>query len=45
MGAVGTGAALGKQTMKVQTILMEKLGLKEEDGPTQIVDRLCGLCR
>jgi Adenylosuccinate lyase (EC 4.3.2.2) len=39
MGAVGTGAALGKQTMKVQSILMEKLGLKEEDGPTQIVDR------
>lgn len=39
MGAVGTGAALGKETMKVQSILMKNLGIGEEEGPTQIVDR------
>ena len=39
MGAVGTGAALGKQTMKIQSILMRNLGIAEEEGPTQIVDR------
>ncbi len=39
MGAVGTGAALGKETVRVQSILMKNLGLGEEDGPTQIVDR------
>ena len=39
MGAVGTGAALGKQTMKVQSILMRNLGIAEEEGSTQIVDR------
>ncbi|MEM0133788.1 MAG: adenylosuccinate lyase [Thermoplasmatales archaeon] len=39
MGAVGTGAALGRETMKVQSILMRNLGINEEEGPTQIVDR------
>lgn len=39
MGAVGTGAALGKKTIEVQKLLMENLGLKEEEGPTQIVNR------
>ncbi|MCL6003640.1 MAG: adenylosuccinate lyase [Thermoplasmatales archaeon] len=39
MGAVGTGAALGKETMKVQSILMGNLDIGEEEGPTQIVDR------
>ncbi|MCL5930233.1 MAG: lyase family protein, partial [Candidatus Thermoplasmatota archaeon] len=39
MGAVGTGAALGKDTIKVQSTLMRNLGINEEEGPTQIVDR------
>jgi adenylosuccinate lyase len=39
MGAVGTGAALGKETVRVQSILMRNLGIGEEEGPTQIVDR------
>jgi adenylosuccinate lyase len=39
MGAVGTGAALGKASLKVQSILMKNLGIGEENGPTQIVDR------
>lgn len=39
MGAVGTGAALGKKTMEVQEKLMESLGLGIEEGPTQIVNR------
>lgn len=39
MGAVGTGAALGRDTMRVQSILMKNLGINEEEGPTQIVDR------
>jgi adenylosuccinate lyase len=39
MGAVGTGAALGKDSLKVQARLMEILGLRAEEGPTQIVGR------
>ncbi len=39
MGAVGTGAALGKDSIKVQSILMRDLGISFEEGPTQIVDR------
>jgi adenylosuccinate lyase len=39
MGAVGTGAALGKETLKVQSILTRKLGIGKEEGPTQIVGR------
>ncbi len=39
MGAVGTGAALGKKTIYVQKLLMKNLGIKEEEGPTQIVNR------
>jgi len=39
MGAVGTGAALGKDSLKVQAHLMEILGLRAEEGPTQIVGR------
>ncbi|MEM0127586.1 MAG: adenylosuccinate lyase [Thermoplasmatales archaeon] len=39
MGAVGTGAALGKDTIKVQEKLLGILDLNGEEGPTQIVDR------
>jgi adenylosuccinate lyase len=39
MGAVGTGAALGKKTIEVQSVLMKKLGIGIEEGPTQIVGR------
>lgn len=39
MGAVGTGAALGKNTMKIQETLMRNLNIGIELGPTQIVDR------
>lgn len=39
MGAVGTGAALGKKSMEVQKLMMKKLGIGIEEGPTQIVDR------
>ncbi len=39
MGAVGTGAALGKKSTAVQELLMKKLGIGIEEGPTQIVDR------
>jgi len=39
MGAVGTGAALGKKTLEVQENLMQSLGLGIEEGPTQIVNR------
>ncbi|MEM4950055.1 MAG: adenylosuccinate lyase [Thermoplasmatales archaeon] len=39
MGAVGTGAALGKDTLRVQEKLLKSLDLGEEEGPTQIVDR------
>ncbi len=39
MGAVGTGAALGRETLRVQSILMKNLGIGGEEGPTQIVGR------
>ncbi|MCL4334105.1 MAG: adenylosuccinate lyase [Candidatus Thermoplasmatota archaeon] len=39
MGAVGTGAALGKDSIVVQSIIMKNLAIGEENGPTQIVDR------
>ncbi len=39
MGAVGTGAALGEKTIEIQEIVMEKLGIGYEEGPTQLVDR------
>lgn len=39
MGAVGTGAALGKDSIVVQSIMMKNLAIGEENGPTQIVDR------
>lgn len=38
-GAVGTGAALGKQALKIQQLVMADLKLGVEEGPTQIVDR------
>jgi len=39
MGAVGTGAALGEKTIKIQEIIMRKLEIGYEEGPTQLVDR------
>lgn len=38
-GAVGTGAALGEHSLKIQKIVMKRLGLKEETAATQIVSR------
>ena len=38
-GAVGTGAALGKDAFEVERLVMEDLGLKAEEGATQIVQR------
>ncbi len=38
-GAVGTGAALGKQALKIQQLVMQDLKLGIEEGATQIVDR------
>jgi len=38
-GAVGTGAALGKQALKIQQLVMTDLKLGIEEGATQIVDR------
>lgn len=39
MGAVGTGAALGKNALEIQARVMNYLGLNEEESPTQIVGR------
>ena len=39
MGAVGTGAAFGKDALKIQKLVMEDLGLGYEESPTQIVAR------
>ncbi len=39
MGAVGTGASFGKNAMLIQKYVMESLGLREEESPTQIVAR------
>jgi adenylosuccinate lyase len=38
-GAVGTQAGLGKHAMKIQDLVMQKLGLKAADISTQIVQR------
>jgi adenylosuccinate lyase len=38
-GAVGTGAALGKDALKVQDLLMKELGLRPEEAATQLVGR------
>ncbi|MBU0497069.1 MAG: adenylosuccinate lyase [Candidatus Thermoplasmatota archaeon] len=38
-GAVGTGAALGKQALKIQQLVMQELQLGVEEGATQIVGR------
>jgi len=38
-GAVGTGAALGKDAAEVERLVMEELGLGAEEGATQIVQR------
>ena len=38
-GAVGTGAAMGKHTLKIQELVMKDLKLGTEDGATQIVGR------
>ncbi|MDH7517214.1 MAG: adenylosuccinate lyase [Candidatus Thermoplasmatota archaeon] len=49
-GAVGTGAALGKNALKIQEIMLSELKLGVEDVATQIVDRdrynelMCVLC-
>ena len=39
MGAVGTGASFGKECMKIQKLVMEDLGLRGEESPTQIIAR------
>ncbi len=38
-GAVGTGAALGKQALEIQKLVMDDLGLGTELAATQIVNR------
>ena len=38
-GAVGTGAALGKNFFKIQSLVMEDLGLTYEPAATQVVGR------
>ncbi len=38
-GAVGTGAALGKDALMVERLVMEDLGLGAEEAATQIVQR------
>ncbi len=39
MGAVGTGAALGKNALRIQQMVMQDLGLGYEEAPTQIIGR------
>jgi adenylosuccinate lyase len=39
LGAVGTGAAFGKNALKVQSLVMEDLGLKVPIATTQILQR------
>ena len=39
LGAVGTGAAFGEKALDIQEYVMEELGLRAEDVPTQIVCR------
>ncbi|MFQ5908841.1 MAG: adenylosuccinate lyase [Thermoplasmata archaeon] len=38
-GAVGTGAAFGKDAMKIQDLVMVNLGLRAEEAATQVVGR------
>ena len=38
-GAVGTGAAFGEYALKIQRLVMDELGLNEEESPTQLVAR------
>ncbi len=38
-GAVGTGAAMGKQALQIQRLVMKELKLGIEEGATQIVGR------
>ncbi|MEW5936368.1 MAG: adenylosuccinate lyase [Candidatus Thermoplasmatota archaeon] len=38
-GAVGTAAALGKDALRVQEIVMKRLGVSAEDAATQLVGR------
>jgi adenylosuccinate lyase len=38
-GAVGTGAAMGKQALKIQELVMQELKLGTEEAATQIVGR------
>jgi adenylosuccinate lyase len=38
-GAVGTQAGLGKSAMKIQELVMERLGIKPADISTQIIQR------
>lgn len=38
-GAVGTGAGLGEYALKIQEVVMQKLGLSIEHASTQIVQR------
>ena len=39
LGAVGTGAALGPDALKIQKRCMDYLGLSAEEAPTQVVGR------
>jgi len=39
LGAVGTGAALGKNALEIQAKVMENLGITAENGCTQVVGR------
>jgi adenylosuccinate lyase len=38
-GAVGTGAALGEEALKIQDLVMNKLGLSAEEASLQIIGR------
>jgi adenylosuccinate lyase len=38
-GAVGTGAALGDEALKIQDMVMEKVGLRPEEASLQIIGR------
>jgi len=38
-GATGTGAAFGPRSLEIQALVMEELGLGEEEAGTQIVQR------
>jgi adenylosuccinate lyase len=39
MGAVGTGASFGRNAEQIEEKVMERLGLRSEEAPTQIVIR------